>query len=76
MTVEKEGFQKAVQNGVQIFSNQVTQVNIPLQVGSVSATVEVTATTPLVQTGTSQISNDFDTKQVEELPNTELAVRR
>jgi len=73
ITAEKEGFQKAQQNGVQIFANQVTQVNIPLQVGAVSATVEVTATTPLVQTGTSQLSNDFDTQQVTELPNTELA---
>lgn len=73
ITAEKEGFQKSVQNGVQVFSNQITQVNIPLQVGAVSATVEVTATAPLVQTGTSQLSNDFDTKQVTELPNPELA---
>src|SRR5579872_3663605 len=73
ITAEKEGFQKAVQNGIQVFANQITQVNIPLQVGAVSATVEVTATTPLVQTGTSQISNDFDTKQVTQLPNPELA---
>jgi hypothetical protein len=73
ITVEKEGFQKALQNGVQVFSNQVTQVNIPLQVGSVSATVEVTAAAPLVQTATSQISNDFDTRQVEELPNSDLS---
>lgn len=73
ISAEKEGFQKALQNSVQVFANQITQVNIPLQVGAVSATVEVTATTPLVQTGTSQISNDFDTQQVTELPNTELA---
>ena len=73
ITVEKEGFQKSVQNGIQVFSNQITQVNIPLQVGTVAATVEVTAAAPLVQTGTSQLSNDFDTTQVEQLPNSDLS---
>ena len=66
---EKDGFQKVVRSGIQIFANQVTEVNITLPLGSVSSTIEVTGSTPLVQTGTSQISNDFNSRQVTQLPN-------
>ena len=69
ITVEKEGFQKVVRGGIQIFANQVTEVNITLPLGSVSSTIEVTGSTPMVQTGTSQISNDFNSMQVTQLPN-------
>ena len=69
ITVEKDGFRKVVRSGIQIFANQVTEVNITLPLGSVSSTIEVTGSTPLVQTGTSQISNDFTSRQVTQLPN-------
>jgi outer membrane receptor protein involved in Fe transport len=72
VTVEKEGFQKFVRPGIQIFANQVTQVDIPMSVGAVTATVEVTAGTPLVQTATSQLSSSFDASQVADLPNPSL----
>jgi len=71
ITVEKDGFQKVVRNSIQIFANQVTEVNIALPLGSVSSTIEVSGGTPLVQTGTSQLSNDFSNMQVTELPNTD-----
>ncbi len=69
ITVEKDGFQKVVRSGIQIFANQVTEVNVSLPLGSVTSTIEVTGATPLVQTGTSQISNDFNSMQVTQLPN-------
>ena len=71
ITVEKDGFQKVVRSGIQIFANQVTEVNLSLPLGSVTSTIEVTGGTPLVQTGTAQLSNDFNTMQVTELPNTD-----
>src|SRR5690348_10078654 len=69
ITVEKDGFRKFVRNGIQIFADQITEVNVTLPLGSVSSTIEVTGSTPLVQTGTSQISNDFTSMQVTQLPN-------
>jgi hypothetical protein len=72
IAVEKDGFQKYVRTSVQVFSNQVTEASIQLVVGSSSTTIEVTAGADLVQTSTSQISNDFNSKQVTELPNTSL----
>ncbi len=72
ITVEKDGFQKYIRTSVQVFSNQVTEAGAQIAVGSSSTTIEVTAGADLVQTSTSQISNDFNSKQVTELPNTSL----
>lgn len=72
LAIEKDGFQKYVRTSVQVFSNQVTEASIQLVIGSTSTTIEVTAGADLVQTTTSQISNDFNSKQVTELPNTSL----
>jgi hypothetical protein len=69
VTVERQGFQKYVRGGIQIFANQVTEVNVELQLGAMAATVEVTAGAPLIDTGSSQISNDFTGQQVTQLPN-------
>src|SRR5437899_3060635 len=72
LAVEKDGFQKYVRTAVQVFSNQVTEAGAQLVIGSSSTTIEVIAGADLVQTSTSQISNDFNSKQVTELPNTSL----
>src|SRR5262245_25476846 len=72
VAVEKDGFQKYIRSSVQVYSNQVTEASIQLVIGSTSTTIEVTAGADLVQTTTSQISNDFNAKQVTELPNTSL----
>jgi hypothetical protein len=69
VTVEKEGFKKYVRGGIQIFANQVTEVNVEMQLGSMTATIEVTSSAPLIETGTSQLSNDFNSLQVTQLPN-------
>ncbi|HKV05337.1 MAG TPA: TonB-dependent receptor [Candidatus Acidoferrales bacterium] len=69
ITVEKDGFKKYLRGGIQIFANQVTEVNVGMEVGSVASTVEVSGGTPLIETATSQISNDFTSLQVTQLPN-------
>src|SRR5439155_7299020 len=47
VTVEKQGFKKAVEPNVGVGVNQVVRVNLTLQVGSTTESVEVTATAPL-----------------------------
>src|SRR6266700_4789728 len=46
VTVEKQGFKKAVEPNVGVGVNQVVRVNLTLQVGSTTESVEVTATAP------------------------------
>jgi hypothetical protein len=68
ITVEKTGFKKEVQKGVNVSSNQVTEASIILELGSVSAVVEVEAGADLVQTQSSELSNNFTGRVVNELP--------
>src|SRR5712664_4811831 len=55
ITVEKDGFKKSVSKGVVVESNQVAEAKIELELGSVSATVEVQAGADLVRTESSTL---------------------
>src|SRR5579885_650418 len=68
VTIEAPGFQKAVSNPLTVEVDRATQFNATLQVGSVQQQVEVTATTPLLQTTTADVAQTLTTQQVEELP--------
>lgn len=68
VTVEHEGFQRAVQAPFKLDLNQVVRVDITLVVGSVSQQVEVTAAEPLVETQTSSIGQVIDQARVDALP--------
>jgi carboxypeptidase family protein/TonB-dependent receptor-like protein len=72
VTVEKGGFEKYVRKGVQVYANQVTEAHAKLVVGAATTIVEVSAGAEVVQTTTSQISNDFGSSAVTLLPNTDL----
>src|SRR6266446_7607700 len=50
VTVEKTGFKKAIQKGVTVESNQVAEAKLALELGEVSAVVEVEAGAELVKT--------------------------
>jgi Carboxypeptidase regulatory-like domain/TonB dependent receptor len=66
--VEHEGFQKTAQNHVMLQMNQVARLDFHLQVGSVSQTVEVTATEAVLQTQATQLGQVIDARTNEELP--------
>ena len=68
ITVEKTGFKKAIQKGISLSSNQVTEASIILELGSVSAIVEVEAGADLVQTQSSELNSSFTGRVVNELP--------
>src|SRR5205814_1120401 len=68
VTVEKDGFKKAVQKGVAVASNQVAEAKIELELGSVSATVQVEAGADLVKTESSTLEATFSGRAVQEVP--------
>jgi hypothetical protein len=68
ITVEKTGFKKSVQKGVTVESNQVAEVKIALELGEVSAVVEVEAGADLVKTESSELSATFSTRVAADLP--------
>src|SRR6185312_4144385 len=68
VTIEAAGFQKAQQKGVIVQPSTPTPVNISLQVGNASQTVEVTAAAPLLQTETPAIGATLNSQAMTELP--------
>jgi hypothetical protein len=69
LTFEKAGFQSAKFAGIQVTVGQILTVDTPLQVGSVSSTIEVNgALAPPIELENAQLSNLVDSKRITDLP--------
>src|SRR6266446_498274 len=68
ITVEKTGFKKSIQKGVTVESNATAEAKVALELGEVSAVVEVEAGADLVKTESSELSATFSGRIVNELP--------
>lgn len=73
LAVERAGFDKSVQTGIKLDVSQKARMDVLLKVGSVTTTIEVAGSAPLVETATATVSATISTAQVTELP---LNVRR
>lgn len=69
LTVEAAGFQKYQRAKIQVNSNQITDANIALTIGSTGTVIEVEAGADLVQTSNATLANTFDTRLITNLPN-------
>ncbi|MBV9442382.1 MAG: carboxypeptidase regulatory-like domain-containing protein, partial [Acidobacteriaceae bacterium] len=68
VAVEAPGFQRAEQKGIVLTPSQIATVNMTLQVGNASQTVEVTAAAPLLQTESPALGATLNSAQVSQLP--------
>lgn len=68
LKVESSGFQAATVSNVLLELNQVARIDVPLQIGNVQQTVEVTSAAPLLQTQSTQLGQVIDAKTNVELP--------
>jgi hypothetical protein len=68
LTITAPGFSAAQAKGVAVVLGKVGTVNITLQIGAKSETVDVTATAPNIDTTTAHITNAYETKQIMDLP--------
>ncbi|MBM3758749.1 MAG: TonB-dependent receptor [Acidobacteria bacterium] len=68
VTAELAGFRKVVRTGIQLQVDQRAQVDIRLEVGQVTESIEVAAEAPLVDTSNTSIGKVVDQKRVSELP--------
>ena len=60
LSVKAQGFAIAVRKDVTVVSNQASEANISLSLGSAETTVEVSGGAELVETSSSQLANTFD----------------
>jgi Carboxypeptidase regulatory-like domain len=68
VSVEAPGFQKVVQSGISLQIAQRARLDVVLQLGQVSQTLEVTAQAPLLQTESSTSGTVVNTQLVNQLP--------
>ena len=68
LEVSKEGFQSFVQSGIVLQVNTNPAINVTLQIGSVSQTVEVQANASMVETQSTGVGQVIQPEQVVDLP--------
>src|SRR5688500_2467942 len=66
--VEMAGFKGAVVPEVRVSIDAQTPVNFDLQLGAVTESVNVTGGSPLLKTDRADVSTNFDSKQITDLP--------
>jgi len=68
IAVQSPGFKESLRKGVHIGAGEHPVIDFKLDVGDVSASVEVTADAPLLNTENASLGQAVTTKEVEELP--------
>ena len=68
VAVEKEGFKRAVSANITLDVDQKARVDIALEVGQLSQTLEVTAAAPLVRSESAELGEVVGQRQVQDLP--------
>ncbi len=68
LEAEAPGFKKLIQDGVELRVQDRLQIDLHLEVGQVSETVEVAATPALLQTATSSLGQVMETKSIADVP--------
>jgi hypothetical protein len=68
ITVENPGFKTYTRTGIIVRVNDQMTINVPLEVGQASQTVQVTAETPLLDTSSASIGHVVDSRTIMELP--------
>lgn len=68
VAVTKTGFKKALRIGITLEVDQRAEINLTLEPGAVSETIEVTSQTSLVDTTTATFGKVIENRRVQELP--------
>ncbi|HEX3321132.1 MAG TPA: TonB-dependent receptor [Terriglobales bacterium] len=69
MEVTKDGFKKKSLDDIKIIAEQSNALNVQLDVGQVSDTVNVTDAAPLIDTATANISGTVTAENIQKLPS-------
>jgi carboxypeptidase family protein len=68
LTVQATGFSKHVQTGITLVLNQNAVVDVSLRAGGVQEVVNVTENAAIINTANAEVSTQFDSRRLSELP--------
>ncbi len=68
LTVEHTGFKKNVQSNITLEVNQNARLDVALEVGQVTETIEVSAAVPQIDTSGAVLGKVEDTRRIQDLP--------
>jgi len=68
LNVEKAGFAKYIQNGIELQLGQRGDLNIKLKVSSSAETITVSSEAPLINTSNAEVGINIDSRRISELP--------
>jgi len=68
LTVEKTGFRRYRQTGIKLDVQQVLSLDVELQIGEVTAAVQVDATPPPLATSNATVATTIENKRIIDLP--------
>lgn len=66
--VESQGFKSAEQKAVQVAADSGARVDVQMQLGATTESVEVTSEAPQLQTDRAEVATEFNTRAVQDLP--------
>ena len=76
LTIETSGFKKYVQDGITLRTNESPRIDVTMEIGTVSDTINVKASTPLLETETSSTGQIMDGETVVKLPVMQKGIKR
>ncbi|HWF46493.1 MAG TPA: TonB-dependent receptor [Bryobacteraceae bacterium] len=68
LEVKGSGFKNFVENGIILVVNNNVEIDVPMQLGSISESIEVKATANLVETKENSVASVIDEQRINELP--------
>jgi hypothetical protein len=68
LTVEHQGFRRYVRQGLSLSTGQTLGLDVKLDLGAVTETVNVSGEAPLVESRTSDVTQLIESKSIEDLP--------
>lgn len=68
LEIRRDGFKTENREGIDLLTGQTIDLAIPIQVGSVAQSVEVSGAAPLIQTASSSVQTSVTQRQMQDLP--------
>ena len=76
LTIETSGFKKYVRDGITLRTNESPRIDVTMEIGTLSDTINVQASTPLLETETSSTGQIMDGETVVKLPVMQKGIKR